>query len=121
MRKVYVGVSALMLLAVIAQFYLAAMGAFTKPPDVVRPNESFSLHAANGYIVIPVLSLLATIAAAVARAPGRLIALSFVPFILNHGAAPGPRGRDYSVPGRPGNAQPPGVSRPVLLRGGRRR
>jgi hypothetical protein len=84
MRKVFVVVSALLLLAIIAQFYLAAMGAFTKPPDGVRPNDSFALHAANAYIVIPGLSVLATIAAAIARAPGRLIGLSFVPFILTH-------------------------------------
>ena len=75
MRKVYVGLSALLLIAVVAQFYFAAMGAFTQP----QTDSSYGLHSANGMMVIPLLSILATIAAAVARAPGRAIGLAILP------------------------------------------
>jgi hypothetical protein len=78
MRKVYVGLSALLLLAVLIQFYLAAVGAFTKP----QSDGSFALHDATGMMIIPLLSLLATIAAAVARAPGRVIGLTILPLGL---------------------------------------
>ncbi|MGW5666725.1 DUF6220 domain-containing protein [Micromonospora sp. NPDC003776] len=78
MRKVYVGLSALLLLAVLAQFYFAAVGAFAKP----QHDDSFALHDITGTMVIPLLSLLATVAAAVARAPGKLIGLSILPLGL---------------------------------------
>ncbi|WP_432989452.1 DUF6220 domain-containing protein [Dactylosporangium sp. CA-233914] len=78
MRKVYVGLSALLLLAVLAQFYFAAVGAFAKP----QHEDSFALHDATGMMVIPLLSLLATIAAATARAPGKLIGLTILPLGL---------------------------------------
>lgn len=78
MRKVYVGLSALLLLAVLAQFYFAAVGAFARP----QRDDSFALHDAVGMMVIPLLSLLATIAAAVARAPGKVIGLTILPLGL---------------------------------------
>jgi hypothetical protein len=78
MRKVFVTVSVLLFLAVLAQFYFAAVGAFDRPRD----DDSFSLHSINGMAVIPLLSVLATGAAALARAPGRLIGLSIAPFGL---------------------------------------
>lgn len=78
MRRVYVAVSGVLLLAVVAQFYFAAVGAFARPAD----DDSFALHSLTGMMVIPVLSLLATAAAALARAPGRLIGLSLLPFGL---------------------------------------
>ena len=40
MRKVYVGLSALLLLAVLAQFYFAAVGAFARP----QHDDSFTLQ-----------------------------------------------------------------------------
>jgi cytochrome b561 len=66
-RRIYVALTGLMLLAVLAQFYFAAVGAFDKPQD----DESFALHLTIGMMIIPVVSL--------ARAPGRLIGLTVAP------------------------------------------
>jgi len=77
-RKVFLGLSGLLMLAVVAQFYFAATGAFTKP----QADDSYALHAMNGMLVIPLLSVLATVAAAVARAPGRLIGFTLLPLGL---------------------------------------
>jgi hypothetical protein len=77
-RRVYVGLSGLLLLAVVAQFYFAAVGAFAKPQD----DASFALHDLTGGMIIPALSLLATIAALVARLPGRQIGLTILPLGL---------------------------------------
>jgi hypothetical protein len=78
MRRVYLALSILLLAAVAAQFYFAAVGAFAKPRD----NSSFALHSLTGMMIIPALSILATVAAALARAPGRLVALTILPFGL---------------------------------------
>lgn len=78
MRRVYAALTGLLLLAVLAQFYFAAVGAFAKP----QKDNSFALHSVTGMLVIPLLSLLATIVAALARAPGRLIGLSILPLGL---------------------------------------
>jgi hypothetical protein len=78
MRRVFVAVSVMMFLAVLAQFYFAGVGAFDRPQD----DNSFALHSITGMAVIPLLSVLAAIAAAVARAPGRLIGLAIAPFGL---------------------------------------
>jgi hypothetical protein len=77
-RKVYAALAGLQLLAVLAQFYFAAVGAFAKPQD----DRSFALHSLTGMLVIPVLSLLATIVAALARVGGRLVALTLLPLGL---------------------------------------
>jgi hypothetical protein len=77
-RRAYVALAGLMVLAVVAQFYFAAVGAFAKPQD----DQSFALHLMGGMMIIPVLSLLATLVAALARAPGRLIGLTAVPIGL---------------------------------------
>jgi hypothetical protein len=77
-RRVYLGLTGLLLLAVVAQFYFAAVGAFAKPQD----DSSFALHDLTGMLIIPVLSLLATVAAAIARVPGRLIGLTILPLGL---------------------------------------
>jgi hypothetical protein len=77
-RRVYTALTGLLLLAVVVQFYFAAVGAFAKPQD----DKSFALHSVTGMMVIPLLSILATIAAAVARAPGRLIGMTILPLGL---------------------------------------
>ncbi|MFG1877562.1 DUF6220 domain-containing protein [Sphaerisporangium sp. NPDC049003] len=77
MRRVYAVLAGLMLFAVVAQFYFAAVGAFDKPQE----DGSYALHGMTG-MIIPVISLLATVAAAVARAPGRLIGLTVLPLGL---------------------------------------
>src|SRR4051812_31787296 len=58
--------------------YFAAVGAFDKPQD----DDSFALHSATGMMVIPLLSLLATVVAAIARVPGRQIGLTILPLGL---------------------------------------
>jgi hypothetical protein len=78
MRRVYVVVQGLVVVALVVQFYLAAVGAFDRP----QTDDSFALHSENGMLVIPVLILLATLAAALARAPGRLIGLTIAPLGL---------------------------------------
>ncbi|MEU7689696.1 DUF6220 domain-containing protein [Microbispora hainanensis] len=75
MRKVYTALAGLLLAAAVLQMYLAAVGAFDKPQD----DSSFSLHSMNGMMVIPILSLVATAAAAAAKAPGRQIGLTILP------------------------------------------
>ena len=78
MRRVFMVLAGLLVLAVVAQFYLAAVGAFARPQD----DRSYALHDLNGMVIIPLLSLLATAAAALAKAPGRLIGLAILPLGL---------------------------------------
>jgi hypothetical protein len=68
MRKVFAGLAILLTLVVVAQFFLAASGAFDTAPNDV----SFRPHRALGYVVL-LVPVLMTIVAALARMPGRLI------------------------------------------------
>ena len=77
-RRVYFGLSVLLVFAVVLQFYFAAVGAFSKP----QTDSSYGLHSLNGMMIIPLLSILATIAAAMARVPGRAIGLAIAPLGL---------------------------------------
>jgi hypothetical protein len=77
-RKLYLASSGVVLVAVLAQFYFAAYGAFSIP----REHASFGAHALNGMLLIPLASLLTTLMAALARVPGRLIGLAAAPFGL---------------------------------------
>lgn len=70
-RKVYVGLMFVLVLAIVAQFYFAGVGAFDTGPR----DDAFSVHRMLGYIIF-LIALLATIAAAVARLPGRIIGLT---------------------------------------------
>lgn len=78
MRKVYVALLGVLAIAIAIQFYLAASGAFETP----RTEDSFAMHRINGMMVIPVLALLATVAGALARVGGRLVALTILPIGL---------------------------------------
>ena len=78
MRKVYVALTGLLVVSVVTQFYFAAFGVFTAPEN----DSQFILHLANGRFVLPILCLLCIAAAAIARAPGRLIGLTALPFGL---------------------------------------
>jgi hypothetical protein len=78
MRKAFTVVSALSLVAFALQFVFAAVGAFTKPAG----DSGYALHSVNGTAVIPALTLLTILLAALARAPGRVIALAAVPLGL---------------------------------------
>ncbi|MER7083302.1 hypothetical protein SAMN02982929_00172 [Saccharopolyspora kobensis] len=71
MRKVFAVLAALLLLAVIVQFYLAASGAF----DAAPIEESFEPHRLLGNVVLG-YSVVLTVFAAVARVPGRLIGMT---------------------------------------------
>jgi hypothetical protein len=78
MRMAYVVLTRLVGVAILVQFYFAAVGAFDRPEE----DGSYSLHSINGMVVIPVLVLLATAAAALVRAPGKLIGLTVLPLGL---------------------------------------
>lgn len=71
MRRVIAGFAALLMLAVVAQFFFAATGAFDSAPK----DESFQVHRALGYVIF-LLAVVLTIVAALARMPGRLIGMS---------------------------------------------
>jgi hypothetical protein len=78
MRRIYVVVLGLLLASGGLQFYFAAVGAFTKP----QTDDSFALHLTNGRMVFPILSVLAVVAAALAKAPGKLIGQTLLPLGL---------------------------------------
>jgi len=73
MRKVHFVLSALVLAAVVLQFYLAGVGVFSMPED-----ELFGLHTTSGRIVLPILLLLNIPAAALARGRTLRYALGLV-------------------------------------------
>lgn len=68
MRKAFLVLATVLMLAVVAQFYLAASGAFDTAPN----DESFQVHRASGYAIV-LLAVLVTIVAALVRMPGRVI------------------------------------------------
>ncbi|GGX22488.1 hypothetical protein GCM10010297_49570 [Streptomyces malachitofuscus] len=71
MRRTIAGLAAVLMLAVVVQFFLAGSGAFDTAPN----DEAFRPHRALGYMVV-LLALVTTLTAAVARVPGRLIGMS---------------------------------------------
>ncbi|MEU5524423.1 DUF6220 domain-containing protein [Streptomyces sp. NPDC047860] len=71
MRKTIAALAAVLMLAVVVQFFLAGSGAFDTAPN----DEAFRPHRALGYLVV-LLAVVTTLAAAVARVPGRLIGMS---------------------------------------------
>ncbi|MEU1589757.1 DUF6220 domain-containing protein [Micromonospora sp. NPDC005710] len=78
MRKALVIVSVLSLFAFALQFVLAAVGGFTRPAS----DDAYALHSVNGMAVIPILTVLTALFAALAKAPGKLIGLALLPFGL---------------------------------------
>ncbi|MFI6784931.1 DUF6220 domain-containing protein [Micromonospora sp. NPDC050276] len=78
MRKALVIITAVLLVAFVVQFVFAAVGAFTKPAG----DGAYALHSVNGMVVIPILTLLTALIAALAKAPGRLVGLALVPIGL---------------------------------------
>ena len=71
MRKVVAVLASLRVLVVVAQFFLAASGAF----DTAPKDEAYQPHRSLGYVIFFVAVLL-TIAAGMARMPGRLTGLA---------------------------------------------
>jgi hypothetical protein len=82
MRKALAGCAVAQIVVVILQFYLATFGAFQQPHPTGSDPAAIGLHAANGLFVIPAVSLVATVVAALAKVPGRLIALCAAPLAL---------------------------------------
>ncbi|MDO3700173.1 DUF6220 domain-containing protein [Micromonospora sp. C28SCA-DRY-2] len=78
MRKAFVIASTGSLVAFALQFIFAAVGAFTKPAG----DDAYTLHSVTGMAVIPVLTLLTILFAALAKAPGRVVALAALPLGL---------------------------------------
>jgi hypothetical protein len=70
-KRVFALLAAVLVLAVVAQFYLAASAAFDTAPN----DESFRPHRALGYGIV-VLAVLLTVVAALARMPGRLTGMT---------------------------------------------
>ena len=79
MRKAFVFTSGVLLAAFAFQFVFAAVGAFTKPAG---GDGSYRLHSITGMAVIPILTLLTILFAALAKAPGKLIGLAALPLGL---------------------------------------
>jgi FtsH-binding integral membrane protein len=71
LRRVFALLATLLVLAVVAQFFLAASGAFDTAPN----DESFQTHRALGYGIV-LIAILLTIVAALARIPGRLTGMT---------------------------------------------
>ncbi len=77
MRKAFYVVTILLTASAALQLYFAAMGVFTSEEE-----NPFAIHATNGRIVLPILTLLTILFAALARAGKRTIWLSVIVFIL---------------------------------------
>jgi Kef-type K+ transport system membrane component KefB len=71
LRRIFALLATLLVLVVVAQFFLAASGAFDTAPN----DESFRPHRALGYVIF-LLPVVMTIVAAMARMPGRLIGMT---------------------------------------------
>jgi Family of unknown function (DUF6220) len=71
LRRVFALLATLLVLVVVAQFFLAASAAFDTAPN----DESFQTHRALGYGIV-LFAIVLTIVAALARMPGRLIGMT---------------------------------------------
>ena len=69
MRQAFMVLAGVLMVAVVAQFFFAATGAFDTAPN----DESFQIHRALGYGIL-LFAILTTIVAAVARMPRHLVA-----------------------------------------------
>ncbi|MET4225471.1 DUF6220 domain-containing protein [Oerskovia enterophila] len=77
MRKTFLVVSVLVVVAVVMQFYFAAVGVFSDPDD-----ELFAIHGTSGRIVLPLLMILSIVFAALAKAGRRTVWLAVLGFGL---------------------------------------
>jgi hypothetical protein len=78
-RKAYFVITVLLLIAVVLQFYFAALGVFGPQGE---DDNLYLFHRINGSAVLPVLSILAVIFAALSRAGARTVWLSALPILL---------------------------------------
>jgi hypothetical protein len=77
-RRAFVVLVGLLAVDVVVQFYFAAFAVFAAPDN----DSQFVLHTTNGRMVLPLLCLLVIGAAALSRAPGRLVGFSALPLGL---------------------------------------
>jgi hypothetical protein len=78
MRRVLFGLAVLLLAAAVLQFFFAGYGSFARP----RTESTYDIHRIIGMFVIPLLSILMAIFAALSRAGGRMIGMSLLPLGL---------------------------------------
>jgi hypothetical protein len=78
-RKAYFVTTVLLLISVVIQFYFAAMGVFGPHGE---GEDLFAFHSVNGQMVLPALSLLAVLFAALSRAGLRTVLLTALPILL---------------------------------------
>ncbi|MDQ4503187.1 DUF6220 domain-containing protein [Sinomonas sp. ASV322] len=82
MRKLFLGVSALLFLDTLLQLYFAGFGVFGE--HVVGGDESFTPHSINGQFVLRGLALLAILFAALAKAGRSTIWLTVGIFLMTY-------------------------------------
>jgi hypothetical protein len=78
-RKAYFVVTVLLLISVVFQFYFAALGVFGPQGE---DDNLFGFHRVNGSMVLPLLSVIAVVLAAVSRAGARTVWLQALPILL---------------------------------------
>ncbi|MFI0941801.1 DUF6220 domain-containing protein [Streptomyces sp. NPDC021020] len=78
MRKVFLVLCVLLLVAIGVQFYLAGVAVFTKP----QTDSTFDAHKVNGEMIILPLAVVATVVGAVAKVPRKLIGTTFLIALL---------------------------------------
>lgn len=71
MRKAFAVLAAVLAVAVLAQFYFAASGAFSESSNSAGAGEAYAPHHALGYVLF-IYPLLMALFGVVARVPGRL-------------------------------------------------
>ncbi len=79
MRKAYFVITVLLLISVVLQFYFAALGVFGPQGE---DDNLFVFHRVNGSMVLPLLSVLAVVFAALAKAGARTVWLTALPILL---------------------------------------
>jgi hypothetical protein len=78
-RKAYFVITVLLLISVVLQFYFAALGVFGPQGE---DDNLFVFHRVNGSMVLPLLSILAVVFAALAKAGARTVWLTALPILL---------------------------------------
>jgi hypothetical protein len=78
-RKAYFVITVLLLIAVVVQFYFAALGVFGPQGE---DDNLYLFHRINGSAVLPILSVLGVLFAALSRAGARTVWLSALPILL---------------------------------------
>jgi hypothetical protein len=78
-RKAYFFITVLLMISVVIQFYFAALGVFGPQGE---DDNLYVFHRINGSMVLPALSLLAVLFAALSRAGARTVWLSALPILL---------------------------------------